>query len=157
MFRVLLVALWVSVVVYALVDWLRTAEDEMPGRLPKALWLILIVLTAPSFALGALVWIGLRFIRRAEVAQASGEGVSFLGRFGVDGRRSVRSAGDVVVAPDDDPEFLFKLERDIARHRAEQRDEDARKERLSKGLGKMSDNGQDSAQIEDLPEEKEEG
>ena len=33
--RVLLVVAWIAVTIYAVADWSRAPEDEMPGRIPK--------------------------------------------------------------------------------------------------------------------------
>lgn len=127
MLRVLLALAWLAVTVYALADWFRTPEDQMPARLPRLLWLLLILITIPSFSIGSIAWIVLRAVQRAE-AERGGESVpgpvfgglgfpSFGGASTPDDRgRS--SAQTPPVAPDDDPDFLFKLQRDIQRQRS---------------------------------------
>lgn len=114
---------WLVVTVYAIADWARTPEEEMPGRTPRILWLIIILLTIPSFSLGAIVWLICRAVGRAEQGGArtgSTPGGPLFGR-----ARSQRpTQPPAPIAPDDDPDFLFKLERDIRRRRAaEDRDE----------------------------------
>lgn len=156
MARVLLVVLWVCLVVYAVADWVRVDAQDMPGKLPKPLWLLLIVMTVPTFAVGALAWVVVRVVQRVEARQRGEESaVSLAEEVAQRWRARQEGVGDSVVAPDDDPEFLFKLERDIARRRAEDRREKERNEQMSNGSGKTSDNGDDSAENGDSLEEKE--
>lgn len=118
MFRVLLVLLWLAVTVFAIADWARTPEEEMPGRIPRMMWLIILLLTIPSFSIGSIVWLIVRQVGRAEAAQR-GEttpGPGIFPRF--PRREEPPTPPPAPVAPDDDPEFLFKLERDIRRRRA---------------------------------------
>ena len=83
----------------------------MPGKLPKPVWLLIILFTATLAAVGPIVWLGLRWVARAEKAQSARA-----------------STPERPTAPDDDPDFLFRLERDIHRKRREderrKRDED---------------------------------
>lgn len=99
---------------YAVADWWRTDESEMPGGLARPMWLVLILITFPMFSLGALAWILLRIISRADAADANATGNlrPWRGR----GRRTEEPTAPV--APDDDPDFLFRLEREIRRKRA---------------------------------------
>ena len=53
MLRILLILL-VALVVYALVDCVRYDRTQMPGGLPKALWVTLIIVFP---AAGALAWL----------------------------------------------------------------------------------------------------
>ena len=91
----------IALTIYAAADWHRTPEDEMPGKLPKPIWLLIILFTATIAA-----------VSRAEKTQQA--------RPHTPSRPS---------APDDDPEFLFRLERDIQRKRREEerREEEQRK------------------------------
>ncbi len=156
MVRVLLFALWAGVVIYALADWMRVDAQDMPGKLPKPLWLILIVMTVPTFAIGAVAWVVVRVVQRVEARQRGEDSAPSLAE-AVAQRWRMRSEGaqDSVVAPDDDPEFLFKLERDIARRRAEERREKERREQMSSDLEKMSEDNSDSAENSDSLDEKE--
>jgi len=98
MLRVLLPLLAVGLAVYALVD-LASSDEEERGGIPKGLWVVLIVLLP---FLGPIAWI---IVKRAQ--RGSG------GRYGSTGRPSPgpgRRRRDVPVAPDDDPEFLWRLE-----------------------------------------------
>ena len=116
MLRVLLVILWIAVVVYAVADWARTPEEKSPGPIPRMVWLLIILLTAPTFALGAIAWIVARVVSRAE----DGEESAFFGplrKFNIPGFGGQASDAGVM-SPDDDPEFLFRLQRDIQRRRS---------------------------------------
>lgn len=121
MFRVLLVLAWLAVTVFAIADWARTPEEEMPGRIPRMMWLIILLLTIPSFSIGSIVWLIVRAVARSEAAQR-GEATPGPGIFPRFPRRTdpTPSAPPAPLAPDDDPEFLFKLERDIRRRRADE-------------------------------------
>ena len=52
MVRILGIVIWAAVTIYAITDWLRTPEDQMPAKLPKNIWLLLIILTIPSLSIG---------------------------------------------------------------------------------------------------------
>ncbi len=102
MLRVLLPLLAVGLAVYALVDLASSDEDER-GGIPKGLWVVLIILLP---FLGPIAWI---LVKRS--ASRSGARSRPAGRPGpgsaAGGTRRRRSAP---VAPDDDPEFLWRLE-----------------------------------------------
>lgn len=99
MIRVLFVLIWLALSVYAIADWARTHPEEMPARLPRMAWLVILVVTVPLLSLGSLAWVVMRAVASAEQKQA----------------RASHPAPPV--APDDDPEFLFRLSRDIQRER----------------------------------------
>ncbi|MCI1787269.1 MAG: hypothetical protein LKI58_04265 [Actinomyces sp.] len=127
MFRVLLIIAWLAVTVYAIADWARTPEEEMPGRIPRILWLIILLLTIPSFSIGSIVWLIVRSVARAEAGGSGSGGVAGGRPILPRPQRAARpTAPPPPVAPDDDPEFLFKLERDIRRRRAEEGRRDKR-------------------------------
>lgn len=131
MLRALLVVVIIAAVVYALADWARCRTEEMPGGLPRILWLVIILLTAPTFALGAFAWIISRAVQAAEARHGSDVPLSDVVKDVSEKLRWHHSAGkgdglSGVVAPDDDPEFLEKLQRDIARQRANEREAERR-------------------------------
>lgn len=103
MVRILFFVAMIALTIYAAADWHRTPEDEMPGKLPKAIWLLIILFTATIAAIGPIVWLALRWVSRAEKKQTG-----------------VPKAPQRPTAPDDDPQFLFRLERDIQRKRREE-------------------------------------
>lgn len=124
MVRILFFVAMLALTIYAAADWHRTPEDEMPGKLAKPIWLLIILFTATLAAIGPIVWLVLRWVSRAEKAQ-----------------RARRSGPSRPAAPDDDPEFLFRLERDIQRKR---REEELRKrEREEREADKDADAGAD--------------
>jgi hypothetical protein len=84
--RLVLLLLAVGVTIYAVVDCARSRDDEIRG-LPKALWLVVILLLFPP--IGGLLYITLG---RAPAPDAPG------------GRNRPK-----MLAPDDDPEFLRTL------------------------------------------------
>ncbi|QPK94036.1 PLDc N-terminal domain-containing protein [Actinomyces sp. zg-332] len=93
MLRLIPIVLLLVLTVYALVSCINTSSDEeLPGGLPKIVWVVVIILVQP---VGAISWLSLRFIKYFETKQ------------------NRNSKKDKVVAPDDDEEFLFKLNRDI--------------------------------------------
>ena len=119
MIRVLGIVLVIAVTVYAISDLVRTPAEQMPMRIPRAFWLVLIVLLMPF---GGIAWIVMRAVTKAENGMAMPEGEQPTNPFGpmlerAREKRETPKAPPEPVAPDDDPEFLFKLERDIRRER----------------------------------------
>ena len=124
MARILFFVAMLALTIYAAADWHRTPEDEMPGKLPKPIWLLIILFTATIAAIGPIVWLVLRWVSRAEKTQQA--------RPHPPSRPS---------APDDDPEFLFRLERDIQRKR---REEERRKRERGEDASDGDATGSDS-------------
>lgn len=116
MLRIALVVAMLAVTIYAAADWHRTPEDEMPGKIAKPIWLMIILFTATIAAIGPLAWLVLRWVSRAEKAQ-----------------RKQAEAPKLPSAPDDDPEFLFRLERDIQRKRREEERREQERRKRSEG------------------------
>ncbi|MBD5785542.1 PLDc_N domain-containing protein [Cellulosimicrobium terreum] len=109
MSRVLLVLLAVGLAVYALVD-LASSDDERRGGVPKALWVVLVILLP---FLGPIAWI---LVSRAASRGTGGSGV---GRgSGPSGSGPGRRRG-APVAPDDDPDFLWRLDQQQRRQSRE--------------------------------------
>ncbi|MDO4666119.1 MAG: PLD nuclease N-terminal domain-containing protein [Actinomycetaceae bacterium] len=105
MFRVLLVVLSFAVTVYALADCARTNKESLPGGIPKPLWMLIITLITP---IGGIAWV---VISRVNAAENHG-GELPKGIWSADNpiHFSVGNAQSTPQrAPDDDPEFLFKL------------------------------------------------
>jgi len=114
--RVLLILVVVGLMVYALVDVWGSEEDER-GGLPRWLWVLLIVLLP---LLGPISWIVMRVTRRSGSGPAPGPGSGSGGSRPVPRRPGPqRPAGPV--APDDDPEFLWRLEQEKRRREREAR------------------------------------
>ena len=100
--RNLLVVALVGLVVYTIIDVARSEPDERFG-LSKALWLALIVLLPVG---GSVAWLVAR--QRARCGGAGGNGGGGGSRPGPSRPGPRRPSGPV--APDDDPEFLWRLE-----------------------------------------------
>ena len=111
MLRILIAIAWIAVTVYAIADWFRTPEEELWARMPKAMWLVLILITIPSFSLGSIAWIVLRAVSRVEAGQSP------LPPLPMQRPAQARPEKPRPLAPDDDPEFLFRIERDIQREK----------------------------------------
>ena len=115
--RVLLIIAIVGLMVYALVDVWGSEEDER-GGLPRWLWVLLIVLLP---LLGPISWIVVRVAaRRSGAGPASGPG-SGGGRPKPPARPGPRRPTGPA-APDDDPEFLWRLEQEKRKRERETRD-----------------------------------
>ena len=119
MSRIVPILLAVAVIVFALIDCARTPEERMPARIPKAIWIILILFLP---VIGALGWIVLARMAAGSGARGAAGGAP---SGGPAGRRP--SSGPV--APDDDPEFLARLEADRRRRERERRQRERDEER----------------------------
>ncbi|MBE6483430.1 MAG: PLDc_N domain-containing protein [Actinomycetaceae bacterium] len=87
------VALWV----FGIIDCARMPKDLMPGRLPKWVWMLLNIFVP---VIGNIVW--LVFIWPYRHPDSDG----YFGGF----TRPSRPQPSEPVAPDDDPEFLARLD-----------------------------------------------
>ena len=116
MARVLLLLLIVGLTVYALADAWSADEDDR-GGLPRWLWVLLIVLLP---LLGSISWIIMRIAaRRSGAGPASGRGPGGTRPKRPTGPGPRRPSGPV--APDDDPEFLWRLEQERIQREREAR------------------------------------
>ena len=136
MLKALLTLVVIGLTVYAAVDaWNAEAEDHR--GLPRGLWLILI-LVLPGF--GALAWFALSSTtRRARAGRAPGRG-PVPRSSGGHGPAPRGSSGPV--APDDDPEFLWRLEQERRRAAREGR---TRQEPPAQPRGHSEDAAADAA------------
>lgn len=117
--QVLLGIVGLVVWLYALLD-AATTPKELVRRLPKWAWLLLIALTA---APGALVWLWLGRPRRSDLmARPAGDhpgarrGSVGPSQGSVRPPRTARPGGPTArgrLAPDDDPEFLARLRKQL--------------------------------------------
>ena len=113
-----LLVLVLALTIYSLLDCARTPEESMPARMPKLLWVALIAVITP---IGPIAWIIVSRVKAAEERGGAVEPTVWSSKEGTQFRRPERPRP---VAPDDDPEFLQRLERDIRRRRrAEDRDD----------------------------------
>ena len=109
--RIVLIVLVFALTLYALLDCARTPDESMPARMPKFLWIILIVLFP---TIGPIAWIIVSRVKAAEERGGYVEPTVWSSKEGTSFRRPQRARP---MAPDDDPEFLRGLEQDIRRRR----------------------------------------
>ena len=115
--RVLLFMFVLAITVYAVVDCLNADEEDRRG-LPTGLWLILIIML-PIF--GPVAWYLLSSSqRRARLAAGGSSSSSPRGTGAGYGRPAPRQRPARPVAPDDDPDFLWRLEQERRRAAREQ-------------------------------------
>lgn len=122
----------VALCIYGIIDCARTPKESMPGRLPKPVWIVVSLIPV----VGALLWLLLSW----PIKHPSGFGTIEIGR-----ARPRKPEPEGPIAPDDDPEFLAKLD---ARNRfAEWERQQAKAEGESGDDGEPSGNdaGKDSA------------
>lgn len=98
MSRVLLTLLAVGLAVYALSDCATSDENDRSG-IPKGLWIVMIIFLP---FVGPLAWIVVSRTQRSHHATAGGPPAP--------GRPGTRRRPAGPIAPDDDPDFLWKLE-----------------------------------------------
>lgn len=121
--RAILFMLMVALTLYALVDCIRTPKDYMPAKLPKALWLLIILLFS---VIGPIAWIIISRVAAAEDRGGRFEPTVWSSRDPVRVTFGHEKPSAAPQTPDDDPEFLESLERRI---RDKKREEYQRKQR----------------------------
>ena len=109
--RIVLIVLVFALTLYALLDCARTPDESMPARMPKYLWITLVVLFP---TIGPIAWIIVSRVKAAEERGGYVEPTVWSSKEGTSFRRPQRARP---MAPDDDPEFLRGLEQDIRRRR----------------------------------------
>ncbi|AYD90319.1 PLDc_N domain-containing protein [Actinomyces lilanjuaniae] len=109
--RAALFVLAFALQLYALLDCARTPEENMPARMPKFMWVVLIILVP---TVGAIAWIIVSRVSAAERRGGYVEPTVWSSREGTSLRRPERPRP---LAPDDDTDFLRDLEQDLRRRR----------------------------------------
>ena len=109
--RIVLIVLVFALTLYALLDCARTPEESMPARMPKFLWITLVVLFP---TIGPIAWIIVSRVKAAEERGGYVEPTVWSSKEGTSFRRPQRARP---MAPDDDPDFLRDLEQDIRRRK----------------------------------------
>ena len=115
MARVLLFLLIIALAVYAAVDVTNSDSRDRRG-LPAGLWLVIVVIFP---ILGPMLWFVVSRSQRTATAGGPGAGGS-TGRPSAGPGQPRRGP----VAPDDDPDFLWRLEQEQRKRRREQGDTD---------------------------------
>ena len=112
MARILIALLIITLTIYTFIDCARTPASDVPARIPKPVWLVLIFLIP---VIGPAVWLYFKYqavfadntpISPSEIAE------KLRGKDNTPGKP---------VAPDDDPEFLARLDAQNRRKAYEQR------------------------------------
>ena len=93
--RIVLIVLVFALTLYALLDCARTPEESMPARMPKFLWIILIVLFP---TIGPIAWIIVSRVKAAEERGGYVEPTVWSSKEGTSFRRPQRARP---MAPDD--------------------------------------------------------
>lgn len=97
----------IGMMTYSVLDCVRTDDSRIRLGLPHWFWVALIIILPGA---GALTWLIVANVGRRRY-EAGPSGYS---------ARPSRPRPDKPLAPDDDPEFLFRLERDRRRRQKEQ-------------------------------------
>ncbi|MCF2706003.1 PLDc_N domain-containing protein [Arcanobacterium haemolyticum] len=100
MARIAIAIVVVAVWIYAIIDCARTDRSAMPGRLAKAAWLALTIFLP---ILGSFIWLYFSF----RIKHPNGLGNTFITFPGANTARPKEKA------PDDDPEFLARLDAEL--------------------------------------------
>ncbi|VEI13687.1 PLD nuclease N-terminal domain-containing protein [Trueperella bialowiezensis] len=137
MARIVPIIVGVALIIYAFIDAARTDSTKMPARISKPLWLLLIAIVP---VIGALIWL---FFKYQHVFKSDYKVTGYSNPFS----RPKKPSGPV--APDDDPEFLARLEARNRRRAYEQR------LREEQGLDPLAD--QDDENSEESDDDRNEG
>ena len=121
MARILIALLVVTLTIYTFIDCARTPASDVPARISKPVWLVLIFLIP---VIGPAVWLYFKY--QSVLAAQNSISTSDI----ADKLRGKAKRPSGPVAPDDDPEFLARLEAQNRRKAYEQRkaEEKARSE-----------------------------
>ena len=119
--RLFLMVFVIALALYALIDCVRTPEEDMPAHMPKHLWITLILMFS-TIVLGPLAWIITSRVSAAEKRGGQLSGGLWSAEKGVE--LHVSREGSAPAAPDVDPEFLRKLDEQVqAEKRRRQREQ----------------------------------
>ena len=119
--RLFLMVFVIALALYALIDCVRTPEEDMPAHMPKHLWITLILMFS-TIMLGPLAWIITSRVSAAEKRGGQLSGGLWSAEKGVDLHLSRHASAPA--APDDDPDFLRKLDEQVqAEKRRRQREQ----------------------------------
>ena len=119
--RLFLMVFVIALALYALIDCVRTPEEDMPARMPKHLWIMLILMFS-TIVLGPLAWIITSRVSAAEKRGGQLSGGRWSADKGVELQLSRQASAPA--APDADPEFLRTLDEQVqAEKRRRQREQ----------------------------------
>lgn len=130
--RLFLMVFVIALALYALIDCVRTPEEDMPARMPKHLWITLILMFS-TIVLGPLAWIITSRVSAAEKRGGQLSGGLWSAEKGVDLHLSRHASAPA--APDDDPEFLRKLDEQVQAEKRRRQREQLQQNRSQRPLG----------------------
>lgn len=131
MARIIIALLIVALTIYALIDCVRTPASETPARISKPAWGALIFLLP---VIGPSIWLYFKY--RNTLTSDTPMSASDI----ADMLRSKRNTSSGPIAPDDDPEFLARLDAVNRRKAYEQRK--AKEDKKSQGDSKQGESKQ---------------
>ncbi|MBV7362965.1 PLDc N-terminal domain-containing protein [Actinomycetaceae bacterium TAE3-ERU4] len=143
--RVLIFILPILLALYALIECATTDSEKMPYQLPKPMWFMIILLFA---FIGPLAWIVLLRIERAEAGESAPspkEVVKKIEKLRNSTRDSKRPQNPQPLGPDDDPEYLARLERQLQREKIERERQQRRVEELRRAREDENTQADDSS------------
>lgn len=130
--RLFLMVFVIALALYALIDCVRTPEEDMPAHMPKHLWITLILMFS-TIMLGPLAWIITSRVSAAEKRGGQLSGGLWSAEKGVDLHLSRHASAPA--APDDDPEFLRKLDEQVQAEKRRRQREQLQQNRSQRPLG----------------------
>jgi len=130
--RLFLMVFVIALALYALIDCVRTPEEDMPARMPKHLWITLILMFS-TIILGPLAWIITSRVSAAEKRGGQLSGGLWSAEKGVDLHLSRHASAPA--APDDDPDFLRKLDEQVQAEKRRRQREQLQQNRSQRPLG----------------------
>lgn len=113
MLRVILVLVLLAMTIYALIDCTKTDSTRMPARISKPVWIVAIAILP---IIGPLLWLGIKTQKMLK-SDPNIAGQDFTNKF----RSRNNPKSNQALAPDDDPDFLSRLEAQNRRRQYEQK------------------------------------
>ena len=132
----------IALALYALIDCVRTPEEDMPARMPKHLWITLILMFS-TIMLGPLAWIITSRVSAAEKRGGQLSGGLWSAEKGVDLHLSRHASAPA--APDDDPDFLRKLDEQVQAEKRRRQREQLQQNRSQRPQASPNQAGRDQA------------
>ena len=140
--RLFLMVFVIALALYALIDCVRTPEEDMPARMPKHLWITLILMFS-TIMLGPLAWIITSRVNAAEKRGGQLSGGLWSAEKGVDLHLSRHAS--TPAAPDDDPDFLRKLDEQVQAEKRRRQREQLQQNRSQRPQTSPNQAGRDQA------------
>ena len=140
--RLFLMVFVIALALYALIDCVRTPEEDMPAHMPKHLWITLILMFS-TIMLGPLAWIITSRVSAAEKRGGQLSGGLWSAEKGVDLHLSRHAS--TPAAPDDDPEFLRKLDEQVQAEKRRRQREQLQQNRSQRPQTSPNQAGRDQA------------